>query len=100
MPGSAARVLPNIEPTNNYTLLGNSLIAHNYTVKIEKAEEVVRISGLNMAYFFFETGNGREPVMMLSVGNICRSSWLYRTGRWSADSRILIKNLDASKLNA
>jgi len=107
----AARALPGVEQTVDIAALGRSLIACGYTMTLVQAEEMVETTergektGMRTNrygnFFFVETGNPNDPV---SVGFVHRDRrvWdasLGRLGRrWYADNRLLVRNLDASKL--
>ena len=92
--------------------LGKLLIEHCHTITLAQAEEMVektergeeigmRADGYGN-FFFVETGS-KDPV---SVGDVRRDGrgWearvarLGRDARWYADSRLLVRNLDSSKL--
>ena len=94
-------------------LLGKALIENDHTMTLAQAEEMVektecrektgmRTNGYGN-FFFVETGDPKNPV---SVGFVYRgergwSARVYRLdngSRWYADTRLLVRNLDASKL--
>ncbi len=109
----AARALPGVEQTSDIAALGRSLIANGYTMTLPQAEEMVEATergesaGLRTDgygnFFFVETGDAENPV---SVGYVDRGDrvWLAilnrldNVNRWRAGRRLLVCNLDASKL--
>jgi len=94
-------------------LLGKSLIENGHTMTLVQAEEMVEKTECNEKtgmrtdgygnFFFVETGDPENPV---SVGFVDRGGrdWRARVfsldfgGRWDAFSRLLVRNLDTSKL--
>ena len=110
----AACSLPNVEQTSDIAALGRSLIANGYTMTLSQVEDMVErtkrgdATGMRTTdslgnFFFVETADENDPV---SVGDVYRfgSGWrakvrrLARDIRWRADNRLLVRNLDASKL--
>lgn len=109
----AARALPGVSETSDIAALGRSLIANGYTMTLAQAEDMVERTKRNETtgmrtdgwgnFFFVETGDENNPV---SVGYVDRrgSRWsasVLRLGsgrRWGAGYRLLVRNLDASKL--
>ncbi len=109
----AGHALPGAPQTNNTVELGNWLIQSGYALKPQQVEDLVEATereedtGLRTDgygnFFFVETGNPKSPV---SVGDVRRvgRGWradVYSLGngdRWDAGSRLLLRNLDASKL--
>jgi hypothetical protein len=93
--------------------LGRSLIANDYTMTLTQAEDMVertkRMEATGMRadgygnFFFVETGDPKNPVSVGRVGHLDHD-WgagvgrLVRSGRWGAGNRLLVRNLDASKL--
>ncbi len=109
----AARALPGVGQTSDIAVLGRSLIACGYTVTLPQIEDLkvrtergedtgMRTDGYGN-FFFVETGDPENPV---SVGYVCRvdRGWvadvfrLGRDDRWYVDYRLLVRNLDASRL--
>ncbi len=111
---AAAKVL-GIGAGSSVKLMGQALIENGHTMTLVQAENMVEATergdktGMRTDgyanFFFVETGNEEEPV---SVANVNRdvSRWrayVYRLGygiRWNADNRLLVRNLDASKLGS
>lgn len=111
----AACALPGVKQTSDTAALGRSLIINGYTVTLSQIEDLVESTergektGLRTDgygnFFFVETDNEYYPVLVgLVRRNVC--DWnanLDRLGadyRWHAVDRILVRNLDASKLAA
>ena len=110
---AAAKVL-GVGAGSGVKFLGEALIANGHTMKsLAQVEEMVeatergdktmmRTDGYGN-FAFVETGDPENPV---SVGNVFRGGrgWDARVGRlgrddrWDADNRLLVRNLDASKL--
>lgn len=109
----AVRALPDAPQTNDVIELGNWLIRSGYTLKPQQVEDRVEATergestGLRTNsygnFFFVETGDRTNPV---SVGFVNRDgrgwgAFVYRLGdglHWHAGSRLLVCNLDTSKL--
>ncbi|MHB8660882.1 MAG: hypothetical protein ACYC75_03055 [Minisyncoccota bacterium] len=110
---AAAKVLGFSAAGTNSKLLGETLIENGHTITLAQAEEMVEKTergeqtGMRTEgyanFFFVETGNEDEPVSVARVGRD-DSRWyadVYRLdiGRRSdAGHRLLVRNLDASKL--
>ncbi len=109
----AAAAILGVGAGTNIVLLGNLLIEHGHTMTLPQGEELVdktergektgmRTDGWGN-WFFVETGDPKNPV---SVGHVLRDSrgWCAHVRsldygyRWNADPRILVRNLDTSKL--
>jgi hypothetical protein len=109
---AAVRVL-GVGAGTSIKLLGKALIENGHTMTLSQAEEMVeatergektgmRTDGYGN-FFFVETGNEDNPV---SVGCVDRGGggWHARVdslddgNRWCAVTRLLVRNLDASKL--
>ncbi len=110
---AAAKIL-GIGAGSSTKLIGQALIENGHTVTLAQIEEMVEATERGdktsvqtngyWNFFFVETGNVEDPV---SVADVSRdvSGWradvgrLGRDGRWSADYRLLVRNLkDTSKL--
>lgn len=95
------------------TLLYKLLIGYGHTMTLAQAEEMVeatdrkektelRTDGYTN-FFFVETGDEKDPV---SVGYVLRDGRTWRAyvrridvgDRWGSDFRLLVRNLDTSKL--
>ncbi|MFA5942240.1 MAG: hypothetical protein WC798_01020 [Candidatus Paceibacterota bacterium] len=102
-----------IDTNTDVATIGEYLIKQGHTMTLAEAEEMVektekseetgmRTDGYGN-FFFIETGNPKNPV---SVGYVSRDGrgWgagvrsLGRGYRWSADYRLLVRNLDTQKL--
>ena len=111
----AAAAVLGIGAGTSIALLGSLLIEHGHTMTLAQAEEMVEATergektGMRTDgywnFFFVETGDPKNPV---SVGNVNRGGRAWSAGvdrlgddrRWRADRRLLVRNLDASKLGA
>ncbi|HVB19975.1 MAG TPA: hypothetical protein VNF51_01640 [Candidatus Paceibacterota bacterium] len=111
---TAAKIL-GVGASRSVKLIGKALIENGHTVTLAQIEEMVeateRRANTGMQtnsywnFFFVETGNEDDPV---SVAGVSRdvSGWnagVRRLGydsRWSAVVRLLVCNLDASKLGS
>lgn len=108
----AATTVLDIGAGTDTALLGKLLIEHGHTMTLAQAEKMVEKTedgektGMctdgygNFA--FVETGNSEDPVSVARVGRAGRwSAYVGRLGgggRWCADGRLLVRNLDTSKL--
>lgn len=99
--------------TTDVMVLGNELVKRGHTMPASQAEEMVEITerggdtkmriDFYGNFFFTETGDLKQPV---SVGGVDRGerAWcagvrrLGGDGRWDAGGRLLLRNVDASKL--
>ena len=107
----AAEIL-GVNASTDIIVLGNSLIEHRHTMSEAQAEKMMKKTdhgektGLTFKYtnlFFKETGNPKNPVSLGCVyrgerdwiAGVRRLAYAYRG---DAGYRLLVRNLDASKL--
>ncbi len=109
-----ACALPGVEQTTDIVQLSRSLIACGYTMTLAQAEEMVEATERDEKTGMLTHGGGNfffikttDPKYRVSVGSVVRGArtwfayvdWLVRVTCWSAaDNRLLVRNLDASKL--
>ncbi len=109
---AAAKVL-GVGAGTNIILLGKALIENGHIMTLAQAEEMIEANehGENTGmhrdgrgnFFFVETEDENNPVSVGGVGRVERAwvayvGWLVSGDRWDAGGRLLVRNLDASKL--
>ena len=110
--GTAVAIL-GIDAGTSTQMLGKALIENGHTMTLAQADEMVektesgdntdmRTNGYGN-FFFVETGDENDPV---SVGCVFRDERVWRANirglgrgnRWNAVDRLLVRNLEATKL--
>ena len=111
----SAESLPGVSKDLNRVALGNQLIKLGYTITNTQAEKAVmmteagetthlRIDGYGN-FFFTQTGDKNNPVAVGCVGWVLGDEGYYASVRslddgngWAVKARLIIRNLDPSKL--
>ena len=109
----AAAAILDIGVGTDIALMGKLLIEHGHTITLPQVEEMVekternektgiRIDGWGN-FFFVENEDGTVSVGFVIRGERAWRADVFRLGRgprWGADGRLLVRNLDASKLGS